>query len=500
VKTYLTVYFGTLLLAMLLVPIISRLAKWYRFLDSPGPRKVHDKPIPRVGGIAFAVSTLLFVPGVFFLSNEIGRSFRECRTEFIALLAGAGFMFAVGLFDDLHPVRGYIKLLCIIAASLAICASGATISSISMGSSFELETSWAAWPLTIFWIMMITVCMSVIDGLDGLAAGVAVIVCGTILLIALWCGQAAMAVLMLALLGSVTGFLIFNFYPAKIFMGDCGSMFLGFMIGAGSIVCQIKTSTLIGLAIPFLVLVVPILDTGFVILCRRILERRSIFAPDRSHIHHRLLDLGLRQMTVVIIIYAVTVISASIGVLILTAKGGWPFVLLAFGLLLMLFMFACLHSSRFRKILKALKHNRAIARKVKAEKRIFETTEVKMRESRSFGAWWDTLRTMGKEMHFQSIGLWNRRDNRYVSNCLWNEPEEKSITCRTIKLRLPLNGNGSVDCEIRAHIPADGYLELGGRQAMLLGRLMDEFPPPENEREDELKQTDQTGSKDRRDE
>ena len=498
-KTYVTVYFGTLLLAMLLVPIISRLAKWYRLLDSPGPRKVHDTPIPRVGGIAFVVSTLLFVLGVFIFSNEIGQSFRECRTEFIALLAGAGFMFAVGLFDDLHPVRGYIKLLCIIAASLAICASGATISSISMGTSFELETGWAAWPLTIFWIMMITVCMSVIDGLDGLAAGVAVIVCGTILLIALWSGQAAMAALMLALLGSVTGFLIFNFYPAKIFMGDCGSIFLGFMIGAGSIVCQIKTSTLIGLAIPFLVLVVPILDTGFVILCRRILERRSIFAPDRSHIHHRLLDLGLRQMTVVIIIYAVTAISASIGLLILTAQGGWSFVLLACGLLLMLFMFACLHCNRFREILKAMKHNRAIAHKIKAEKRIFETAQVKMRESGSFGAWWKTLCTMGKEMHFHSIGLWNHRNGRYVSKCLWNgnEPEEKSITGRTIKLRLPLNGNGSADCEIRAHIPADGYLELGSRQAMLLARLMDEFPPPEEGREDMLKQTDQTDCKDR---
>jgi hypothetical protein len=332
--------------------------------------------------------------------------------------------------------------------------------------------------------------MSVIDGLDGLAAGVAIIVCGTIVLIALWSGQAAMAVLMLALLGSVTGFLIFNFYPAKIFMGDCGSMFLGFMIGAGSIVCQMKTSTLIGLAIPFLVLVVPIFDIAFVVICRRILDRRSIFAPDRGHMHHRLLDLGLRQITVVIIIYAVTAISASIGVLILTAKGGWPFALLACGLLLLLFMFSCLQYSRFHKILKALKRNWAIACEVRAEKHIFETAQVKMRESGSLGTWWDTLRTMGKEMHFQSIGLWNCRNDRYVSKCLWNGPEEKPITGKTLKLRLPLNGNGSADYEIRAHIPTDGYLEMGGRQAMLLGRLMDEFPPPEQVRESVLIQTD----------
>jgi exopolysaccharide biosynthesis WecB/TagA/CpsF family protein len=485
VKTYVTVYFGTLLLAMLLVPIISRLAKWYRLVDTPSPRKVHKVPIPRIGGIAFVISTLALVLGVFFLSNDIGQSFRESRMEYIALLAGAGFMFAIGLFDDLHPMRGYIKLLCLIAASLAICASGATISSISLGTSFEFETGLAAWPLTILWIVMITVCMSVIDGLDGLAAGVAAIVCGTMVLIALWSGQVAMAVLMLALLGSVTGFLIFNFYPAKIFMGDCGSMFLGFMIGAGSIVCQMKTSTLIGLAIPFLVLVIPVFDTGFVVICRRILDRRSVFAPDRSHLHHRLLDLGLRQITVVIIIYAVTAISASIGVLILTVQGGWSFVLLACGVLLMLSMFACLQCSYFRKILKALKRNRTIARKVKAERRIFETTQVKMRESRSFGAWWDTLCTMGKEMRFQSIGLWNRQNGRYVRKCLWNAPEGKSMTGNTINLRLTLNRNEAAECEIRVCILADGYLELGGRQAMLLSRLMDEFPPPEQEKEAE---------------
>ena len=288
-----------------------------------------------------------------------------------------------------------------------------------------------------------------------------------------------MTVIMLALLGSVTGFLIFNFHPAKIFMGDCGSMFLGFMIGAGSIVCQMKTPTLIGLAIPFLVLVVPILDTGFVVVCRRILHRRSIFIPDRSHVHHYLMDLGLRHITVVIIIYAITAISASIGMLILTTQGGWSFTLLAIGLLLMLFMFACLQYSRFRKILKALKHNRTIAREIKAERRIFETTQVKMRESKSFGAWWDTLSTMGKEMRFQNIGLWNRQNGRYVNICLWNTPEVESKTGRTINLRLPINGNGAAECEIRVGIWANGYLELGGRQAMLLGRLMDEFPPPE---------------------
>ncbi len=344
-------------MAILLVPLVSRLAKRYCLVDYPGPRKVHKTAIPRIGGIAFVISSLTFILAVFFLDNNVGRSFRQSYTEFITLLIGAGFIFTVGLIDDLRRLRGYTKLLCLIVASIAICASGATISSISFGSWFELETGWTAWPMTIIWIVMITICISVIDGLDGLAAGIAAIVCGTIVCLALWSGQVAMAVLMLALLGSVTGFLFFNFYPAKIFMGDCGSMFLGFMIGAGSIVCQTKTSTLVGLAIPFLVLGAPILDTGLVIVSRRILERRSMFAPDKTHLHHRLLKLGLHHRAVVIVIYATTAICASLGLLMLTTDGGWSLGLLTGGLLLLFTMLACLHSGRFRKILQALRCN-----------------------------------------------------------------------------------------------------------------------------------------------
>jgi exopolysaccharide biosynthesis WecB/TagA/CpsF family protein len=485
VKTYLTVYFGTVLVAMFLVPIVSRLAKRYRLVDAPGPRKVHQKPIPRIGGIVFVLSTLALVLPVFFLNNNIGRSFREARTEFIVLLVGASFMFMVGLIDDLRSLRGYIKLLCLTAASLAICASGATMRSVSVGTWFVLETGWAAWPLTVFWIVIITVCLSVIDGLDGLAAGIAAIVCGSILLLALWSGEAAMAVLMLALLGSVTGFLFFNFYPAKIFMGDSGSMFLGFMIGAGSIICQTKTSTLVGLAIPFLVMGVPILDTGFVVIGRRILERRSIFASDRNHLHHRLLDLGLNHRTVVIVIYAVTAIGACIGVFMLTMESKWSVGLLVGGLLLLFSMFACLHGRRYRGILKALKRNWVLAHEARTEKRSFENAQVRMRESRSFHAWWEAVCVMAQKMHFQSIGVWKRCNGHYVNTCAWNTPEDIFTTDKTMKLILPLNGNGTAEWEIRARIWADSYLELSGRQAMLLGRLMDEFPPPEQEEEAE---------------
>jgi UDP-GlcNAc:undecaprenyl-phosphate GlcNAc-1-phosphate transferase len=476
--TYVMVYFGTALLAMCLVPIVSQLAKKHRLVDAPGPRKVHRTPIPRIGGIAFVVPTLTFVVPMFFLHNHVGLAFHERQTEFIVLLLAAGFIFAVGFFDDLHSVPGRIKLLCLVVASLAICASGATLSSFSVGRWFEVQTGWAAWPLTVLWIITITVCMNLIDGLDGLAAGIAAMVCGLIALLAFWTDQPAMAVLMLALLGSVTGFLFFNFHPAKIFMGDGGSLFLGFVIGAGSVVCQTKTPTFVGLAVPFLALGVPVFDTVFAIVRRRLLDRRSVFAPDRSHLHHRLLDLGLHHRTVVITNYAITAINTSLGVFILTSEGKGTGEYLAGGLLLLFVMFACLHSKRPYGILTTLKHNWIIVREAKTELRSFEMAEVKMRDAKSFSAWWETLCEMGRQMRFEHIELWRHNDGAAENTCTWDARPGEFATGKTAQFNLPVHKEGGARYEVRTSIWVNGCLELGGRQAMLLARLMDEFPPP----------------------
>jgi len=481
-NAYVAAYFGAATLAIVLVPIVSRVAKSYQLVDNPGPRKVHRVPIPRIGGIAFLIPTLAVILPLFFL-NAVSQSVRGARTEYIVLIVAASFIFGVGFIDDLRSIPGSVKLACLIVASLAVCASGATLRSFSVGTWFEVDTGWASWPLTVLWITGITVCINLIDGLDGLAAGVAVIVCGAIALVAFLSDQVAMAVLMLALLGSVTGFLFYNFYPAKIFMGDCGALFLGFMIGAGSVVCQAKTSTLVGIAIPFLALGVPILDTGCAMIRRRLFERRSMFAPDRSHLHHILLDLGFSQRTVVLAIYAVTAIGASIGVFMLTMEGKQSVRLLAVGLLVLLSMFGYLHGGRCWELLAALKHNRAIEHEERTLRRDFEIAEVRMREAKSLDAWWETLCDMGKRMHFQTLGLWNRREGRCDNILSWNAPEGKTPNDRTAIVILPLGGHGPSEWEIRAHIGVNGCLEIGGQQAVLLARLMDESPPPEPKEE-----------------
>ena len=478
-KTYLIIYFGTVLTAMLLVPVVSRLAKRFRLVDIPDPRKVHQIPVPRIGGIVFLISTLVFVLPFFFLNDEIGRSFREVQTQFIVLLAAACFVFIVGFIDDLRPIKSYIKLLCIIAASLAICASSATLRSVSIGQWYELETGWAAWPLSVLWIVMITVGMNFIDGLDGLAAGIASFVCGTIFLIALWSGQTAMSLLMLVLLGSVSGFLFFNFYPAKIFMGDCGSMFLGFMIGAGSLVCQAKTATFVGLAIPLLVLGVPILDAAFTMIRRAILYRRSVFSSEMGHIHHYLLDMGLPQLTAVIIIYALTAISASIGLFMLTTTGGWSIFLFTSGLIFILVVFIYLGAAHIRETITAIKRNRNIAKKIKADKYCFENIQLRMRQAASINEWWDSICIMAKQMQFKNMDLCLYNNGHPIKSYYWKHEGDENLTESIAEFILPVYQKGpDQKSQITLKTSRSAFLEVTCRQVALLGRLMDEFPPP----------------------
>jgi hypothetical protein len=204
-----------------------------------------------------------------------------------------------------------------------------------------------------------------------------------------------------------------------------------------------------------------------------------MFASDRSHLHHHLLDLGLHHRTVVIILYAVTAISASIGLFTLTIEGGWSIGLLAVGLLLLFSMFACLHGRRYFEILMLIKRNLAINNDAKTYRHTFEMAQVRMRESNSFQEWWNAVCIMGQKMHFQAIGLWNCHSNKYVRSCSWDVSDKKFLAGKTAKFILPIRGNGETEWEIRAHTSVNGYLELSGQQALLLARLMDEFPLPE---------------------
>jgi len=203
-----------------------------------------------------------------------------------------------------------------------------------------------------------------------------------------------------------------------------------------------------------------------------------MFAGDRKHLHHRLLDLGLSQRTVVTIILALTTVCASIGVVMLTVNVGLSLALLAGGFVVLVSIFICLNGTRYCEILRALKRNWIIFCEKKAEMRCFENTQVRMQEARTLRAWWGAVCLMCKEMHFQSVGLWERQEAGCMNVLEWNAPNEEFSTGKTVNLTLPLDRTGAESWELRARIWVNSYLELSSRQGMFLARLMDEFPPP----------------------
>jgi UDP-N-acetylmuramyl pentapeptide phosphotransferase/UDP-N-acetylglucosamine-1-phosphate transferase len=422
----------------------------------------------------------LTVP-VLFLSNVIGDAFRNILPQFIVLISAAGFIFIVGLVDDLKTkgLRARKKFLAQIIAAVVVCAAGIRIESVAVGNWLTLDFGGYSWPLTLFWIIGITNAVNLSDGLDGLAAGVSAIACGVIAVFAVYSGQVVMAILMLALLGSLTGFLFFNFSPAKIFMGDCGSMFLGFTIASSSVLCSAKSSALVGLALPVLALGIPIFDTLFSML-RRYLERRSIFSADRRHFHHRLIDLGLKQRHVVITIYVLTLISAGLGMFMMVTRDINSVVIFLCILLLLILVFYVVGSVRLRETIVGLRRKYEISRQMKEEVKNFEDAQLHFHRADAFNNWWRAVSTAAGKMGFISLSMLITNRDGTTRKMTWRQ-DNKSTNAdnEVLKLNVPIRDRRpGPGMNLKVEVPRNGSLESAGRKIALFTRLMDEHDIP----------------------
>jgi len=480
-KTYMVVYFGAAFIAVFATPVICRVARRLGLVDKPEARKVHRTPVPRIGGIVFVLATFAVIVPVFILDNAIGNAFRKVHGQVLFLLGASVIVFAVGFVDDLVSVRSSVKLLCLVLAALGVACTGARLQEIGLGAWGRLELGWISWPVTVLWIVGITVGINFIDGLDGLAAGVAVIVCGTIAAFAYFSDQIAMAVLMLALLGSLTGFLFFNFNPAKIFMGDGGSMFLGFVIAAGSVVCQAKNATLVGIAAPALALGVPLFDAAFTMIRRGILDRRSVFVAERGHIHHRLLDKGLSHRSAVFLIYGTTLAAGAAGALMLVLRGGLQLALLVGGMVFLFLVFHFAGTARIGETLKALLQRRDLARRLREERSHFEDVQLMIRQARTFEAWWQAVCAMAERMEFERVAVWTKNGSEGHTTVVWRRSDEELSAGEVVSVTLPVSRDGArTDSKLEISARPNGCLESVGRRVSLMGRLIDERALPES--------------------
>lgn len=296
--------------ALFITPGVILLAAKTGAMDAPDARKVHKKPIPRIGGLGIYAA---FMVTIVSLLNVVDVT-DDVMFELTGLIIGGSLIVLVGIIDDYKNLPAKVKLVGqIIAAAVLVIGFDVHIDFITdpFGDPLSdyIYTEALAIPLTIFWIVGITNTINLIDGLDGLAAGVSVIASITIFLVAMQQEIFLVATLTAALAGSALGFLYYNFNPARIFMGDSGSLFLGFMLAGISVIGAVKCATTIALIVPILALGLPILDTTFAIV-RRYRGGVPIFKPDKGHLHHRLLDLGFSQRQAVLLMY---VISALLG-------------------------------------------------------------------------------------------------------------------------------------------------------------------------------------------
>jgi len=480
-KTYLIVYLGSAGVALLITPVIIWLSHRHSIVTAPGIRHVHERPISHIGGIAIFLSMISLTVPVLFLSNVIGDAFRDILPRLFVLISSASFIFIVGLVDDVKTkgLRARTKFLAQIVAALAVCAAGIRIESVAVGNWLTLDFGWFSWPFTLLWIIGITNAVNLSDGLDGLAAGISAIACGVIAVFAVYIGQVVMAILMLALLGSLTGFLFFNFSPAKIFMGDCGSMFLGFIIASSSVLCSAKSSALVGLALPMLALGIPIFDTLFSML-RRFLERRSIFSADRRHFHHRLIDLGLRQRHVVITIYVLTLLFAGLGMFMMVARDMNALVIFLCILLLLLLVFYVVGSVRLRETLVGLKRKYTINRQIKKDIKNFEDAQLYFHRADAFNQWWQAVSTAAEKMGFISLSMLIINRDGTTRTLTWQQNNKSTHSDNEVlKLNVPIRDRRlGPSLNLKIEVPRNGSLESAGRKIALFSRLMDEHDIP----------------------
>lgn len=280
-----------------LFPLVRWISNHVGALDYPNERKVHKKPMPLMGGLMIFMG---FLFGYMFFAPQ--------NTQMLAILIAGFIVILTGIFDDIKPLKAKEKMVGQLLAALIIVFYGKILLNDISFFGFYFNFGTLAYPLTIVFIIALMNCINFIDGLDGLAAGVSTIFFATIGVIAYLMHNLGSLEITLTfiMLGATLGFLIFNFNPAKIFMGETGSMFLGFMI---SVVCLVgfKAVTLTSLVVPMLILSVPILDTLFAIL-RRILHHKPIYEADKKHLHHQLLNKKFSQKTTVLIIYLVSIL------------------------------------------------------------------------------------------------------------------------------------------------------------------------------------------------
>lgn len=321
-NTYLTLFLASLSLSLFLTPVVRRVAQRFGWLDVPEDnRRVHAVPIPRLGGVAIFLSVITCLSVLPFLDNLVTQSLRENYRSIIAVLVSSSLVFLFGVYDDLVGTKAKWKFLAQGIAGVVLYSLGGRIEAVTIPFAGSVEIpAILSLIFTLIWVIGISNAFNLIDGLDGLAAGAGLFASLVMLTVSFMLGNPYVTAISLVMSGALIGFLRYNFNPASIFLGDSGSLFIGFTLAALSLTGAQKASTAVAVAIPLMAFGLPVIDTGFSIV-RRLIGGKPLFEGDREHIHHKLLERGWSQRRVAFVLYGVCALFG-LTALLFTSDGG----------------------------------------------------------------------------------------------------------------------------------------------------------------------------------
>jgi UDP-GlcNAc:undecaprenyl-phosphate GlcNAc-1-phosphate transferase len=447
-------FIASAIVCVAVTPIVRSLALRYGLVDVPdGRRKLHARPIPVAGGVAVLITAVVVLTALFVFRGPLTSVLRadtwehfwlavSIRPELVGLAVSAAILAFLGVVDDLVGMNGKTKFFGQLMAVGVVMSSGVIVRRLSFfGEAYELDY-WAI-PITAFWLLGAINSLNLIDGLDGLLGSVGCIVCASFAAMAYLNGQYQAAFIATALAGALFGFLFFNFPPATIFLGDCGSMLVGLVVGVLGIQCSLKGAATVSLAAPVALLVIPIFDTSAAII-RRKLTGRSIFTTDRAHLHHRLLDSGLSNRLVLLIVGGLCAI-ASAGALASMALQNEMIALLSVLVIVSLLVVTRLFGhAEFLLIKERVLDFWNHLRQEGAPGKVHQHA-VQLQGSANWSEMWNTVTAAAEEMQFKSVCLdVNAPSLRAGYHARWGRVDSDAETYGYWKTDVPLLVNGQV--------------------------------------------------------
>jgi len=443
-RTAVVAFLLSMLCAAILTPIVRHFAHRYGVLDQAlSARKIHGRPVPRLGGIAIILAFYAPLIGLLLFQSGVGFIFLADKNLAIGIFIGGILIGALGVFDDLRGADHKKKFAVQFVVAILMYFLGFRVTEIANPFGGSLELGWLALPFTLIWIVGVINAMNLIDGLDGLAGGVALVAVLTTFLVSVHNHQHLMMLFAAALGGAVFGFLFYNFNPASIFMGDTGSMFLGFVLATSSLKTGQKSSTAVAVVIPLITLGLPILDTVLA-MGRRAIRGRPIFQADKEHIHHRLLSLGLSQRRTVLILYSFCALLSGVALALTYTETPWVAIVLLSLLSMILYALLRTLGFRFENTSEQRRRNRAMQQTLKRLSR-------ELRAANDLGEVWKVARGAGTLFESECISL--------------SLPAQPADTARSLTFSHGFDGHGTGLLRRRFHVQsarqATGFMELG---------------------------------------